>query len=272
VLGAATSCIGDDPLVGPAPAEVPLPDAPLVRVIAQVRFSEILDVEKREFVAPFQGAIRHAYPILRQEYTQAVLLSSDGASSRPRQITWRFAAQDGGWRASLTPGFVSLETTRYTSRREFLERLRVLIDAVATHVAPDVTERLGLRYIDRIEGDAVERLPALVRPEILGVLGASWAPRARTALSEIFCEAPGCEDRIRLRSGLVPAQSTVDPAAIEPIDGPSFILDIDMFSEATRSFSSESISRELVRYAERIYAVFRWAVTDEFLRHYGGRL
>lgn len=64
--GEQTSCVGDDPLVGPVPAEVPLPDAPLVRVIAQVRFSEILDVEKREFVAGFQGASRHAYPILRQ--------------------------------------------------------------------------------------------------------------------------------------------------------------------------------------------------------------
>lgn len=79
-----------------------------------------------------------------------------------------------------------------------------------------MTERLGLRYIDRIEGDAVERLTALVRPEVLGVLGAEWASRARTALSEILCEPSDGAERIRLRSGLVPARSTEDPARPGP--------------------------------------------------------
>jgi hypothetical protein len=48
----------DTPLTGPPPAEVPLTDPPLVRVIAQVRFPLIASVEKREFIAPFQEAFR----------------------------------------------------------------------------------------------------------------------------------------------------------------------------------------------------------------------
>ncbi len=47
----------DDPLVAAPPAEVPLDDAPLVRVIAQIRFPEILAVEQRDAVAPFQAAL-----------------------------------------------------------------------------------------------------------------------------------------------------------------------------------------------------------------------
>ena len=43
-----------NPLVGSPPAEVPLTDPPLVRVIAQVRFPTILSVENAEFIAPFQ--------------------------------------------------------------------------------------------------------------------------------------------------------------------------------------------------------------------------
>src|SRR5580658_5911796 len=60
----------DDPLVAPPPQEVPLAHAPLVRVIAQVRFPLVVAVEQRDFIAPFQETIRARYPVLRQEQTQ----------------------------------------------------------------------------------------------------------------------------------------------------------------------------------------------------------
>ena len=65
-----------DPFVAALPAEVPLKDAPLVRVIAQIRFPEILSIEQRDFVAPFQEAIRGTYSVLRQEQAQGMLLGS----------------------------------------------------------------------------------------------------------------------------------------------------------------------------------------------------
>jgi uncharacterized protein (TIGR04255 family) len=104
-----------DPLVGPPPKEVPLKDAPLVRVIAQVRFPEILAIEQREFVAPFQEALRKTYPVLRQEQNQGLVLIGGSISPAKSQIAWRFADVDGQWRVSLTPEFVALETTSYTN-------------------------------------------------------------------------------------------------------------------------------------------------------------
>ena len=74
-----------DPLVAPLPAEVPLNHAPLVRVIAQLRFPEILSVEQRDFVAPFQEAIRQnpemidAYILLADLHVQ---LGEDGEAVR----------------------------------------------------------------------------------------------------------------------------------------------------------------------------------------------
>lgn len=53
----------NNPLIDPPPPEVPLKSAPLIRVIAQVRFPPILSIEKQEFVASFQEAIRDKYPI-----------------------------------------------------------------------------------------------------------------------------------------------------------------------------------------------------------------
>ena len=46
------------PLSGPPPAEVQLPNAPLVRVIAQVRFPQILAIRNPDTVAKLQQAVR----------------------------------------------------------------------------------------------------------------------------------------------------------------------------------------------------------------------
>ena len=54
------------PFAGPAPAEVPLPRAPLARVIAQVRFPPNLALDKAEEVSGFQKAIRADYPVLQR--------------------------------------------------------------------------------------------------------------------------------------------------------------------------------------------------------------
>lgn len=45
------------PLRGPSAPEVPLPNAPLVSVIAQVRFPALLTVRNPDRVASFQEAI-----------------------------------------------------------------------------------------------------------------------------------------------------------------------------------------------------------------------
>ena len=39
-----------------------------------------------------------------------------------------------------------------------------------------------------------------------------------------------------------------------------------------RDFDIENILTDAERFSERIYTFFRWAVTDEFLSHFGGEL
>lgn len=258
-----------DPFVAALPAEVPLKDAPLVRVIAQFRFPEILSVEQRDFVAPFQEAIRRTYSVLRQEQTQGILLSPSGAAPAKPQIAWRFSDTEGFWRVSLTPEFLALETTKYVSRSDFFGRLKSLAEALDEHIEPGQLDRLGVRYIDRITGDAVDDIAKLVRPEVRGITGTIAATHAVHALSESMFELP--EARVLARWGCLPPGATVDPAAIEPENEKSWILDLDMFSAAPMPFIVEDVVAEAQRYAERIYTVFRWAVTDDFLVRYGGK-
>ena len=44
-----------------------------------------------------------------------------------------------------------------------------------------------------------------------------------------------------------------------------------MSSAAPMPFTVDSVVAEAQRYAERIYTIFRWVVTDEFLARYGGK-
>jgi uncharacterized protein (TIGR04255 family) len=258
-----------DPLVAPLPAEVPLKDPPLVRVIAQLRFPEILSVEQRDFVAPFQEAIRPTYSVLRQEQTQGILFGPGGVAPKP-QIAWRFSDAAEHWRVSLTTEFLALETTKYASRSDFFDRLKSLAEALDEHIEPGQLDRLGVRYIDRITGDAVDDIAKLVRPEVRGISGTIAAEHAAHALSESMFELP--DARVLARWGCLPPGATVDPAAIEPAKEKSWILDLDMFSAAPMPFVVDRVVAEAQRYAERIYTIFRWVVTDDFLLRYGGKL
>lgn len=141
--------------------------------------------------------------------------------------------------------------------------------ALQTRLEPVQLDRLGVRYIDRITGDAVDDIARLVRPEVRGITGTIAAAHAAHVLSESMFELPAA--RVVARWGCLPPGTTVDPAAVEPAKEKSWILDLDMFSVAPMPFVVERVVKEAQLYAERIYTVFRWAVTDDFLVRYGGK-
>jgi uncharacterized protein (TIGR04255 family) len=260
----------NDPFRDPSPAEVPLENAPLVRVIAQLRFPLVAAIEQREFMAPFQEAIRAKYPVLRQEQSQQLLFGTNiAAPVRSVSTAWRFNSEDNHWRVSLTPDFVALETTKYTSRNDFLGRFETIVEALAVRIDPKLVDRLGIRYIDRISGDALADIARLVRPEVRGLIGTPAGTSITHAVTEtVFANG---DAQVLVRWGRLPPNVTVDPSAIEPSNVPSWILDLDMFSSEPTPFSLERVMADARRYTERLYTFFRWAVTDEFLRHFGRR-
>lgn len=261
----------ENPLIAPSPAEVPLPEAPLVRVIAQVRFPLVASVEKQDFIAAFQEAIRAEYPVLRPEQSRNVILGPKGPIDTRSNTVWRFHDASTAWRVTLAPDFLALETTQYTSREDFLERLERVLEALVSHIDPKVIDRLGIRYIDRVTGDNLKELPQLVRPEVCGVLSTPLFSHVFQSISEAVYVLPENAGRVMTRWGLMPASGTVDPAAVEAIDEPSWLLDIDAFQAESRKFDVEAVLQQARAFSERIYSVFRWAVTDEFLRRYGGQ-
>lgn len=259
------------PLKGPPPREIPLAHPPLVRVIAQVRFPLIASLEQRDFVAPFQEALRRDYPVLRPEQSRGVVFGPQGVMEARSNTVWRFRDTQDVWRVSLSSDFLALETERYTSRNDFMDRLKQVLGALKKHVEPAVVDRIGVRYIDRVVGDNLAEIARLVRPEVAGILATPLAPHTRQSIAENVFRLPDGEGQVTTRWGKLPERATVDPGALEAIEAPSWMLDIDAFLAETRAFDVDGVVGQARGFAERIYSIFRWAVTDEFLRRYGAQ-
>jgi len=246
--------------------EVPLLRAPLVRVIAQVRFPEQLEVDRREVIEPIQGAIRERYPVLRQESIHVA--RGEGPQSVHSSTAWRFFDRTNTWRATLTTGFLALETWRYTSRADLVQRLVELSEAVATHIGPSRVDRLGVRYIDRIVNPELANVGRLLHSDVLGVAANIPTPTLVHTMNEaLLQDLPAL---LLARWGYLPPNATYDPAALESIESSSWVLDIDVHRTNGPAFSPDWIRDEASALAARAYRFFRWAVTDEFLECYGG--
>ena len=257
------------PIATVPPNEVPLPDAPLVRVISQVRFPPILAIRNPDVVAVFQELLRDTYPNMSKERTQGVNLNTGRTPSVTEDFIWRLASegQQPPWRVSLGVDFVALETTAYASRRDFLSRLDTVLGSLSRAFHPTDINRLGLRYIDRITDSAVERIGRLIHPKALGILHPtddallSLGAAAVHVLTEARFVA--MEGHIQARWGKIPHNTTYDPIALEPIETPSWVLDLDMFTLSPEPFIQEALMNKTENFAEQIYAVFRKMVTDE---------
>lgn len=261
-----------NPLIAQPPDEVPLKEAPLIRVVAQVRFPANLFIEQSSFVAPFQEAIREKYPILQPEQIRSLVIGTQGVTQTEPKIVWRFADLQNNWRVSLANNYVALETTSYLSRDDFLKRLENVLAALNVHIKPQIVERFGLRYIDRLVYQNTKELSKLVRHEVAGIVATEVGEYLHQTISESVFNLPEGQAQMFARWGIIPANATIDPAAVEPINQPSWVLDLDMSVSVQRTFSVEALMSEAQQFAQRIYTFFRWTVTDDFLRHFGGEL
>lgn len=263
------------PFGDPVP-EVPLPNAPLIAVIAQVRFPPVASIAREDFIGPFQERIREAYPVMRQEREVSLVLTPQGVQAGgDSSPVWRFLDRDDNpeWKVSLASSFVALDTSRYTSRSDFQNRLGAVLEALAETIRPSVCDRLGVRYVDRIVlGEADFDLASLLRPEVLGV--ATVEPGAGAALVHHISDSEFRLDDAVLhgRWGQLPPKAQLDPFHGDAVDAPSWILDLDMYDTNLGGFDVDTLTSRAATFAERIYRFFRWAVRPDLLRRYGGEV
>jgi uncharacterized protein (TIGR04255 family) len=243
----------------------------LVRVIAQARFGAVLKIDSKDGVVPFQEAVRSEYPLLEQAAVQQVQMdfSSSGAPNI-RPVTsnlWRFCDATKDWILSLTSEAVTLETRRYSVRENFMERWHQALTHVESTFAPVLTLRLGMRYLNRIQGESLTALSEWVKPNLVGIAEPQLREHIVQAMSEATLKV--AEGTMLLRWGVMPPSATYDPTNLEPVQSASWILDIDVASTEQTPFSATRLTTESRALAERAYTIFRYAITNPGLEHFG---
>ncbi|MEU9824744.1 TIGR04255 family protein [Micromonospora chersina] len=251
------------------PAEVQLAAAPLVRVVAQVRhpaLTALLGEHGEKTALRFAELVSDTYPIFGKTHEAEMVVTSKGLEGRPGQfITWHLKSADELWQVSFNHEFIALDTKRYSGRRDFCDRFDRIVESYGKVVNPPHASRIGVRYTNRIEDqELLERLPALVRPEVLGPASLMPSPSANLQLS--FTQAQYAFERYRLLAhwGLLPPGAVID-TSLTPAQQRSFTLDLDAFSDTQSEFCREEVGSTLRDLTKGAYRYFRWAVTDAFL-------
>jgi len=255
-----------------APAEVPLATNPLVKVIVQLKFPMNALISTNEGVAPFQSALRPRYPLMKKADQLSFLVGPNSISNSPTSV-WRISDLQETWFVVLGSDFIALETGAYESRSDFMDRWLEVLSALATaDLVPTRCDRIGVRYINRVErGEFLDGMENYLNQEFIGVgrLGFSEEVEVVASVSQVHYRME--EYEVRAVWGTIPSNVALLPG-IEPVSHKSWMLDVDVFTELGMPFEVSEISLRTRQFSEQSHAFFRWATNDKFLRLYGGRI
>ncbi|MEU4455431.1 TIGR04255 family protein [Nocardioides sp. NPDC023903] len=261
------------PFANEEPGDVPLARSPLVRTIAQIRFPHPTAFVADQEAAATEVVKRLAaeYPILEIGQDMQIVITPDGVTRKEGNARlWRLATGDRSWQISFGINFLAIETSTYVRRRDFASRLSLAWQALLDVVNVPHIERLGVRYINQVtEEEIVDRIPELVRQEILGISGLHGEEFS------ILSSLNEAQYRFRdgstfnARWGLLPPRQDLG-VDLPAYDHTTWVLDMDSFQEwAPGKFTERDLYEEIRALSLRGYQFFRWAFTDEALRTFG---
>jgi len=248
--------------------EVPLPAAPLLRALVQVQYPPVQALFNpglaQDLIAKVQAALTEEYPLFEVE--REVQLAVPAPDLGPP--TLRLRTVDGVWEAAFHPLFVALSTSVYTSRADLLGRLAAALDVAHNVLGVRAYQRLGVRYVNQVTPDFGD-VTTLLQPDVAG----SFAPVSahfvvEADIRDLLLDVEG--DKLHVRYGHVPAGDAV-LLGVDPCPSPSWVLDLDAYTQTPTPFVTADILGETERLAEKCYRVFRGTVTDQFLERAGGR-
>jgi uncharacterized protein (TIGR04255 family) len=259
------------PFTGDTEQKIRLKDAPLALVLCQLRWPDFSHLQG-DLTATAQafGSSVEEYPVISNLHEVAYTITPEGVTQAPGEKIHQWHSVDGVWHVSLSRRFASLYCTTYTSFPDFLARLESVLAALGAQVKIPLIDRVGVRYVNRItDARLVDNLNQYLRPEVLGYLGlrgesgdirlGSSANQARYLVEDVA---------LQVRSGLVPAGETVDPA-VPPVQEPSWVLDLDASSEKTVPFDVSAILAGAGRLSDFAYDFFKFVSTEGFLKEFG---
>ena len=208
----------------------------LIEVICQLRYPDILKIEAQE-PALFQDEIRADYPQYAKKIEQLPPQQAGGKLVPQGTVNnYQFISDDSQWKVSLTKSFIALSTHQYTRWEVFAKRLDRILAAFIKTYHPAYFSRVGLRYINALNKQALglEDLPwrELITPGYLGLMAEEDAPQEQAFLKceqTVTAAMPGgAKANVKCGPGLL---RRVDHRTNESTEAKVFMLDLDLFLE-----------------------------------------
>jgi len=246
-----------------------LSGAPLIRVLCQITWPSFPAFNPEEAISQLGMTLVNKYPIEETRRQYEMVLTPTGVRQDTGENLYRLSSVDGTWNVTLAKTFISLETTKYCGHIDFIERLGEVIDTLIAVFQIPTWLHIGYRYTNRISGDDLSSLKDFfTNPSVLG--GASWTPKGTELRQSITESVYTANDiTILIRSASLENGVTVDPT-FEPIDEPSWVLDLDASFEAEQgtALSSADIQGQAEVLSEACYGLFEDLISERFVERY----
>lgn len=253
-------------------------NAPVVYVIVQVRFSAVLSLSS--YLAAIQEHFRKkGFPVFAQRFNFQLGLSltpPDSASQSAPPIPMErlpafvFSNRDSSQTFILEPSALTFHVSDYEDFEWLLDRFLEPLSEIIKLIAPDLSERIGLRYIDAViprNGAAVQEY---LVPEVLGLS----QPRFPGTLEHSFSESAFSQGetktviRVLSSSGQIafPPDLAFFPVTVRPAltsyVGPHAVIDTDSFQMGRSEMNLSSVRGILNNLHENLRQALRSVSTE----------
>lgn len=263
------------PFTGDDQTRIRLQSAPLEMVLCQIRWPELsyLQESRLQPLARDFGARLVDYPLYGETPELGFMVGPSGVEQKELGTVYRWSSVDQTKHVNLGRTFLSVFSRDYQGWDGFVEELEAVLSCLQASIDPKIIERVGVRYLNRIsDQDVMERIEDLVKPQVLGYQGLSLpnatGVRLVQAVNQVEYEVDHAT--LQVRSGVVPAGQTVD-SSVAPVDGPSWILDLDATSPVNAAFDTADAVARAGRMSDVAYDFFKYAISNGFVDHFGRR-
>lgn len=243
--------------------------SPLALVLAQIRFSPIL--EMGDYIASIQKQLRAlGLTRFKEEQVQEVVLGAESPVKPARKIRWLFGAADKTDAVVLSTDFVVFETGAYDVFESFLESFGKVARIVQETGQASQVVRVGLRYVDVIRPRAGEDFTLYLRPSICGLSPSDLS--AEQVLNQSACKARTEFGTLMIRTfqsnngRFMPPDLSPDELSLGCEVSPGELvttLDLDHFALEEFSFDLEEVEARMWNLHRGTDRAFRSTTTEE---------
>jgi uncharacterized protein (TIGR04255 family) len=142
--------------------------SPLIYVVTQVNISAVVAIER--YVPEIQERLRKSgFPGYTNVQMPEITFEALGARPVVTPLSrHEFLDKQERIGIVLTPKSIAVHTNQYTTFDEFHAIIAMALETIHTTAAPQLHERIGLRYVDLIELEREEELKDYLAPHLLG--------------------------------------------------------------------------------------------------------